>query len=125
MSIDSIGEFAYHTGQGRPAAAPAPSVSPAPQSPPPAPLTATARLLGLSATQLALALRAGTTLSELAGHRGISTAAVHASVEADLGLDAPGDGAALSDQQLEQIATGIETVPRSGARASARFDAYA
>ncbi len=125
MSIDSIGEFAYRTGQGRPAAHPAPTVAPAPPSPPPAPLAGTARLLGLSAVQLAIALRTGTTLSELAGHRGISTAAVHASVETDLGLDAPDDGAALSDQQLEQIATGMETVAHPGARANARFDAYA
>jgi hypothetical protein len=50
---------------------------------------------------------------------------VLASVEHDLSLDAPDDGAALSDRQLAQIAAGIQSPSRTASPPPSRFDAYA
>lgn len=92
------------------------------------PLWSTARLLGLSCEQLAAALKAGASLRQLAAHTGVPADLVHDSVAADLRHDAPGDAGALSDLQLDQIATGIRSarVPAADpVPAPVRFDAYA
>ena len=138
MTISSIGEFAYIPGQGRPTSAPL-GAGPEATSAAPSnhPLSSTARLLGLSADQLSTALKAGTTLGQLAFSTGVPVPAVLRSVEHDLRVDAPGDGAALSDHQLAQIAAGVQppASPESPAPPESpaapepprptRFDAYA
>lgn len=132
MSLSSIGHPSYAPGYGRPAT-PSPASAPSAAAPPPgasAPLASTARLLGLSPDQLGRALRAGTSLHQLAVYTGVSTDAVHGSVHTDLRHDAPDDGAALTDDQLEQIAAGIQSdalpaaVPAPAAT-PVRFDSYA
>jgi hypothetical protein len=79
----------------------------------------------VSAEHLSTALKAGTTLGQLAAHTGVPAHAVLASVEHDLSLDAPDDGAALSDRQLAQIAAGIQSPSRTASPPPSRFDAYA
>jgi hypothetical protein len=119
MTISSIGESSHSTGHGWPAhATPAPPHSGHS-------LASTARLLGLSADQLIAALKAGTTLAQLAAHTGVSGPAVVRSVEQDLSIDAPDDGAELSDDQLELIASGIKSAATPVPPPRPRFDAYA
>ena len=126
MTISSIGESAYIPGQGRPASA-TPGAGPETTSAAPSDhaLSGTARLLGLSAHQLSTALKAGTTLGQLASSTGVPAPAVLRSVEHDLRVDAPGDGAALSDRQLAQIAAGVQSPAPPESPPPARFDAYA
>ena len=126
MTISSIGESAYIPGHGGPASA-MPAAGPEATSAAPSnhALSGTARLLGLSADQLSTALKAGTTLGQLAAHTGVPAPAVLSSVEHDLRVDAPGDGAALSDLQLAQIAAGIQSPAPLESPPPARFDAYA
>jgi hypothetical protein len=113
-------------GQGRPATttpgvgAAAPTTAPATHA-----LSGTAHLLGLSSDQLSTALRAGATLSQLASHTGVPAHAVLRSVEHDLSIEAPGDGAALSDRQLAQIAVGVQSASQPTPLPPSRFDAYA
>jgi hypothetical protein len=126
LTISSIGESAYIPGHGGPAPA-IPTAGPEATSAAPSnhALSGTARLLGLSADQLSTALKAGSTLAQLAAHTGVPAPAVLSSVEHDLRVDAPGDGAALSDLQLAQIAAGIQSPAPAMSPAPARFDAYA
>lgn len=87
------------------------------------PMAGTAQLLGLSPAQLQFALRAGTTLAQLAAHMGVGTAELIERLHADLDADAQ----SLSELALDKIATGLDREPpvASADRPRVRIDAYA
>ncbi len=91
-------------------------------------VTNTASLLGLSSTNLTSQLQSGTTLTDLAKQKGVSSSDLLASVEKDLKANAPQGAPAPADSQLQQFATNIITGTRpseAGQRAHSNLSSLA
>ena len=74
----------------------------------------TAQLLGLTSSQLSTDLQSGTTLSQLASQKGVSSSSLISSIESDLTANAPQGASAPSSTQLTQMATNIANGTRPG-----------
>ncbi len=99
-----------------------------PQGPPPAPkMDGTAQMLGMSSDELRQAQRSGTTLTELAGRKGVSKEDLVASIVKDMQANKPDGAPEIDATQLTQMATNIAdgvrpTGPPPGAGAGHRHD---
>lgn len=96
MTISSIGSSAAVQGYA----------PPRPRHEPP-PMSNTADLLGVSTDELREAQRSGTTLSDLATQKGVSSDDLMKSVTADLKANKPEGAPELSDSQLADMASNI------------------